>query len=130
VSTARRYEELVCWQLAHQLQNGVFAITDHGPAARDLRYCDQIRDSARSAPSNIAEGFGRFTPGEFRRFLRIARGSLTETHNHLREGHERGYIDHETYQRLSKLAARAAIATGRLMNYLQGCKPPRSHRTS
>jgi four helix bundle protein len=34
---------------------------------RDLKFCDQIRDSARSSTRNIAEGFGRFEPAEFRR---------------------------------------------------------------
>jgi four helix bundle protein len=99
----------------------VFAITERGPATRDPKFCDQVRESARSATRNIAEGFGRFEPAEFRRFLRIARGSLTETHNHLRDGRDRGYLTETTHQELAHLAARAAAATTGLMIYLHGC---------
>ena len=84
----RRYDDLVCWQLSFELQQLLFEKTASGPVTRDGKFCDQIRESARSATRNIAEGFGRY---EFRRFLRIARGSLIETHNHLREGRERNY---------------------------------------
>ena len=118
----RRYEDLICWQLSYDLQQEVFAITDSGPASRDLKFCDQIRESARSSTRNIAEGFGRFEPTEFRRFLRIARGSLTETHNHLRDGRDRRYITATKHAQLSRLAGRAAAATSRLMAYLHRCK--------
>jgi len=112
----KRYEDLVCWQLSYELQQQVFAITE---TCHDFDFRSQIRDSARSAPRNIAEGFGRFEPREFRRFLRIARGSLTETHHHLRDGRDQGYLDDATHDRLSKLTVRATIATTRLMNYLE-----------
>jgi four helix bundle protein len=52
-----------------------------GPAAKDFKFRDQIRDSPSSVTSNIAEGFGRYRPAEFGRFLNIARGPLTEIHN-------------------------------------------------
>jgi four helix bundle protein len=74
----RRFEDLIAWQLARQLQNEVFAILDTGLPSRDVMYCDQIRESARSATRNTAEGFGRYYPREFARFLRIAAGSLHE----------------------------------------------------
>jgi len=56
---AKRYEELICWQLAHELHLEVLAFTAILPASRDWKYCDQIRDSSSSGPSNMAEGFGR-----------------------------------------------------------------------
>jgi four helix bundle protein len=123
VAGAKRYDELICWQLSYELQQAVFAITDSGAASRDLKFCDQIRDCVRSSTRNIAEGFGRFEPTEFRRFLRIARGSITETHNHLRDGRDRCYLSEAKYEELSRLAARAAGATGRLMAYLHRCNP-------
>lgn len=79
----RRFEDLVCWQLAQELSREVFAATASGPAATDFRFRDQIRDSAASAARNIAEGFGRFSPADFARFLRYAKGSLAETRHHL-----------------------------------------------
>jgi four helix bundle protein len=78
----KRYEDLVVWQLAYQLQRELFELTATGRAACDFKFCDQVRDSSASMARNIAEGFGRFRPAEFARFLLIARGSLTETHAH------------------------------------------------
>jgi hypothetical protein len=46
---ARTFRELVCWQLSYQLKCEVFEFTATGPASRDFKYRDQIRDSARSA---------------------------------------------------------------------------------
>jgi hypothetical protein len=67
-----RFEDLIAWQLADQLQTEVFEFTSSPGVSRDFKYCDQIRDSIRSAKRNTAEGFGRYYPKEFARFLRIA----------------------------------------------------------
>jgi four helix bundle protein len=120
VATAKSYQDLVAWQLAYELERQVIALTAKGAVARDFRFCEQIRDAAASAPRNIAEGFGRFRPAEFARFLVIARGSLTETHHHLRSGRDRGYFSDADHERLASLAGRAAIATTRLIRYLRG----------
>lgn len=56
----RDFRDLVCWQLSHELQCEVFAFTAAGPASRDFKYRDQIRDSSAATPRDIAEGFGRF----------------------------------------------------------------------
>jgi len=60
--TARRYEDLDAWQLADELKREVYALIASGPVVRDVKFCDQIRDSAASNARNIAEGFGRFRP--------------------------------------------------------------------
>ena len=116
---AKRYEDLVIWQLAYELQREVYAITATGAVSRDFKFRDQIRDSSASVTRNITEGFGRFRPKEFARFLDIARGSLTETHHHLRDGHDRGYFTDCDHARLSQLAGRAAIAVTRMIHYLR-----------
>jgi four helix bundle protein len=120
-----RYEDIVAWQLADELKREVFALTATGLPARDFKFRDQIRDSSASATRNIAEGFGRFRPAEFARFLEFARGSLTETHNSLRDGRDRGYFTAADCDRLSRLAGRAAKATSGLIRYLRsGCDEP------
>ena len=124
-----RFEDLDVWQLAHALDEEVCAFTATGPASRDFSYRDQIRDSARSATSNIAEGFGRYYPKEFLRFLRIACGSLNETRNHLHEGRDRGYLEASRHQALVKLSMRAIKANERLQTYLENCKTPPPRRT-
>jgi four helix bundle protein len=78
---AKRHKDLIVWQLSYQLEREVFAKTATGEVAKDFKFRDQIRDASASAPRNIAEGFGRYRPKEFARFLEIARGSLTETHS-------------------------------------------------
>ena len=124
----KRYQDLVCWRLAYELQREVWAITATGAVVRDFKFRDQIRDAAASAPRNIAEGFGRYRPAEFARFLEIARGSLTETHNHLRDGRERGYFTAHDHSRLALLTGRTAIATTRLIRYLRSTKSPGARR--
>jgi four helix bundle protein len=120
----RRFEDLVVWQLARQVQNEVFAFTAQGPARRDAKYCDQIRESARSAARNIAEGYGRYYPREFRRFLRIAIASLHETKNHLHEGNDRHDLSDLEHERLVRLTLRAIKAGNRLVVYLRNASSP------
>jgi four helix bundle protein len=105
-----RYEDLICWQLAHELEQEVFALTETGPASRDFKFRNQIRDSSSSATRNIAEGFGRYWPPEFSNFMLIARGSLVETHNSIRTGLDRAYFTREQAERMQRLAQRSRKA--------------------
>jgi four helix bundle protein len=111
----RNFRDLVAWQLAHELKCEVIAFTATGAASKDFKYRDQIRSSSASAPSNICEGFGRFRPREFARFLEFACGSLMETQNHLLDGRDRGYLDALLYSRLSNLARTALRTTTHLL---------------
>jgi four helix bundle protein len=90
----------------------------------DLKYCNQIRESARSATRNTAEGFGRFAPREFDRFLQIAAGSLHETKNHLQDAFDRGYLDATLRDRIPRLTLRAFKANSRLRCYLRTAIAP------
>ena len=119
MSGAARCEDLIVWRLSKQLQLGVLALTATGPASRDFKFRNQVRDSAASATRNIAEGFGRGGDAEFAAFLRIARGSLTETHNSLRDGRDRGYFTDVQTDTLQFLAGRAAKAASGLIRYLE-----------
>jgi len=118
----RRFEDLVAWQLAFELQRRVFAFTAIRPVWDDVKYRDQIRDSSASAARNTAEGFGRFRPREFARFLEIAHGSLDETRNHLHDGHRRSYIETLDYNEMVRLNFRALAANTALLRYLKQCK--------
>jgi len=126
---ARHYRELVCWQLSNELKRRVYAFIAKPPASKDFEFCKQIRGSARGAPRTISEGFGRFRPPEFARYLEFARASLIETQNHLDDALDNEYITTETHHDLFKLADRAIGATTRLQQYLNACKePPRQGR--
>jgi len=115
---ANTHRELVCFQLADELQRRIVALTASPPASRDFRFCDQIRDASLSAASNIAEGFARRSPPDFARFLTIAKGSLAETQVQLRVGLDRGYFDQRTVVELLVLAARCDRVTTALRAYL------------
>ena len=125
---ARHYRELVCWQLSNDLKRRVYAFIAKPPASRDFEFCKQIRGSARGAPRTISEGFGRFRPPEFARYLEFARASLIETQNHLDDALDSEYLTAELHGELFKLADRAIGATTRLQQYLQNCKEPPRRR--
>ena len=76
---ARTFEELEAWRLADALKKDVYRLIGTGPVARDLAFCSQIRESAASISTNLAEGFGRFRPRPFAQFVEIALGSAAET---------------------------------------------------
>jgi four helix bundle protein len=118
MSGVSRYEDLIVWRIANELQCGVFELTATGRPASDVKFRDQVRDSSASVTRNIAEGFGRFADGEFAWFLRVARGSLMETHNSLRDGQDRGYFTSIECSRSQRLALRAVKAASGLICYL------------
>jgi four helix bundle protein len=117
---AHRFEDLECWKLANALKLEVYAVIDRPEVRRDFSFCEQIRESASSGPANIAEGFGRFRPLDFARFLEFAKGSLSETSNHLLDARDRRHLSAEEAARLRELADEAARATTGLIAYLRG----------
>ena len=79
----RRYHDLVAWQLCMELHDRIVALTDREPVRRDRKFCSQILDASSNCAPNIAEGFARFVPTEFKQFLRYALASLAETQTRL-----------------------------------------------
>jgi four helix bundle protein len=72
------FRELVAWQRARALAVAVYQASESFPPPERFGLAGQMRRAAVSIASNIAEGAGRGTDSELRRFLRIARGSLRE----------------------------------------------------
>lgn len=67
------FREIAAWQHAQAVKIRVYDLLERPRIKRDYEYSRQLRDAARSAPANIAEGFGRFGNKEFARFVRIAK---------------------------------------------------------
>lgn len=86
------YEKLVVWQKAMVLAKQAYHLSHAFPAIERFALADQVRRSAVSVPSNIAEGQGRATRGEFRQFLCHARGSLYELETQICLAVQFGYI--------------------------------------
>jgi four helix bundle protein len=82
-SKRRDYRDLVLWQRAVELAAEVHRVTLKLPRHELFGLAAQMRRSAVSIPSNIAEGSGRRTTREFIAFLHIARGSLSELRTQL-----------------------------------------------
>jgi four helix bundle protein len=80
---AQSFRELQVWQRSMQLAVAVNRLTRDFPREEQFGLTSQIRRSAISIPSNIAEGQGRLSSGEFRQFLGIARGSTCEVQTQL-----------------------------------------------
>ena len=125
---ARRFDELDAWQLANELKRGIYKLTESGSVTRDFEFCRQLRESAASGSSNIAEGFGRYKPPQFRQFLDVAIATLTETANHLRDGVDRKHFTPADIAPWLPLAARARAAAIALKAYLKDATPPEPRR--
>jgi four helix bundle protein len=79
----KSFKELQVWQKAHGLTLAVYGTTRTFPREELFGLTSQMRRSAASIGANIAEGCGRRSDGEMRRFLQIARGSAAEIEYHL-----------------------------------------------
>ena len=87
------FRDLIVWQKAFLLAKEVYRITKEMPSEEKFGLTSQIRRSAVSIPSNIAEGYGRRRLKEYDRFLSIALGSLGELETQLLLIQDFGYIE-------------------------------------
>ncbi len=88
----RNYRDLIAWQRAMDFITQVYEQTKRFPADERFALTTQLRRSATSVASNIAEGEGRFSKPDFRRFLSIAHGSLREAETQLLIAERLGYL--------------------------------------
>jgi four helix bundle protein len=109
-----RFEDLIAWQKARVLTKDVYLTTMDPRFERDFALCGQIRKSAISVPSNIAEGFERGGRREFHQFLSIAKGSCAELRTQIYIAADVGYIDEATSTRLLAAASEVARILGGL----------------
>jgi four helix bundle protein len=79
----KSFRDLLVWQRAIQLSVAIYRLTQGFPREEVYGMTSQMRRSAVSVPSNIAEGHGRLSTGEYRQFLGIARGSNFELQTQL-----------------------------------------------
>jgi four helix bundle protein len=121
---ARSHEELVVWKLAYELKLGVYELIRTSPIRRDRDLFRQLQSAAGAAPRLVAEGFGRYLPGDFARYLRTANGELKETFDALRDAVDRGYVTQDQIVPLQRLSKRASKAASGLIKYLRTATAP------
>lgn len=89
------FTELEVWKKGRILKNEIFELAKLFPGEEKFRLSDQIIRSSRGINATIAEGHGRFTYKDQLHFCIIARGSLSETYNHLIDALDAKYISND-----------------------------------
>jgi four helix bundle protein len=115
----RSYRELVVWQKAVDLVTEVYSMTKDFPRDEVYGLTSQLRRSAVSIPSNVAEGQGRATKGEFIQFLCHARGSLFELETQLLIAGKLGYITPDVEGSVTSKATEVARILNGLLTSLE-----------
>ncbi len=89
----KTFRELLVWQKPMDLVTDIYKETKAFPDAEKFGLTNQIRRASVSIPSNIAEGFGRKSDGDFARFISIAIGSNFEVQTQLEITRNVGFIN-------------------------------------
>ncbi|HKJ40740.1 MAG TPA: four helix bundle protein [Sunxiuqinia sp.] len=96
----KTYRDIKVWQKAMPFVTKIYKSTGLFPKEEIYGLTSQIRRSAVSIPSNIAEGFGRRSSNEFKRFLQIAMGSLFELQTQLEISKNLEFLDDSAFDDL------------------------------
>ena len=97
----RDFRQLRVWDASHTLVLDIYALTKEFPKEELFSLTNQIRRSAYSIPSNIAEGCGRETNKDYARFLQIAMGSAYELDYQMLLSRDLGYVNISIYEDIS-----------------------------
>ncbi len=114
-----RFEDLIAWQKARAMAQIVYRLTMNGPFLRDHALRDQLRRSAVSVMSNIAEGFERASQSEFHQFLSVAKASCAELRSQLYVALDARYLDPTTFGQLFAQSEELARIIGALRAAVQ-----------
>ncbi len=118
------FREIDAWRLAHQLKLRVDLFLLTPGFRRHFKFSEQLSDAVRSAPRNIAEGFGRYRHREFAQFVRIAKGSEMEVLNHLIDARDQGLISQDEFVVTEELAKQAMRSAAGLIRWLESHSDP------
>jgi four helix bundle protein len=94
------FKDLKIWKVAIELVKKVYLISSELPKEETYGLTSQMRRSAISIPSNVAEGFRRQHNNEFKQFLYISLGSCAELETQMIIAEELGYIDKDQTSKL------------------------------
>ena len=117
----KTFETLHCYQLMRDLRRSISEFCKTLPQEETYRLKDQIIRSSRSITANIAEGYGRHHHQENIQFCRIARGSLSETLDHLTTALDEGYLTKGQYSELRDHIEKAWKLLNGYISYLKKC---------
>ena len=113
------YEKFEAWRVSHRLVLTTYATTEKWPKHELYGLIAQVRRAACSVPMNIAEGAAKKGNREFRRYLDISLGSLSEVSYCLLLGRDLGYLSESEWRELDELRNRCANSSG---GYIKQCR--------
>jgi four helix bundle protein len=96
------FKNLVVWRKAHQLTLAVYKQTRTFPKEEIYGLTSQVRRASASIGANIAEGCGRRSDAEMRRFIQIARGSASELECHLLRAKDLQFLGSDEFRGLEE----------------------------
>ena len=113
-SKIKSYRELLIWQKSILVVTNIYKLTRDFPKEELFGITSQMRRCAISIPSNIAEGFGRNSQGDFKRFLNISLGSIYELQTQIEISQNLEYLNTENYKYLME----SCVELEKMMNSL------------
>ena len=116
---SHRYQDLIAWQKPRRLATEIYRVTESFPKTEIYGLTSQLRRAAVSIPSNIAEGQGRLTKGEFCHFLGMARGSLLEIETQLAIAFDLRFVGEIEHMRLQEMAEEVCRILNGLIDSMQ-----------
>ena len=96
----KTFRDLIIWQKSMTLVTEIYSVTADFPSSELYGLTNQMRRCAVSIPSNIAEGYGRKSSGDYKRFLQIAVASLFELQTQLEIAFNLKYMVNDVFKDL------------------------------
>ena len=115
----KNFEQLDAFQRAVDLSVAVYEMTSRFPVEERYGLKAQLRRASISVISNIAEGQGRLTNGEWRMFLSHARGSLYEVQAQSLVAKRLGYLDDAAHRTIRSFVIKTAKPLAGLIDYVR-----------
>lgn len=113
------HKDLRAWELGMEIVEAVYDITSEFPSRERFGLIAQLQRSAVSIPSNIAEGAARGSRPDFLRFLRMARGSLSELDTQLEISRRQKFIDDAKFQYVDQRLTETDKVLAGLINHVK-----------
>jgi len=125
------YKKLIVWRKAHALALNVHHVVGKIRGSRYASLRSQLMKTAMSVPTNIVEGAGQKSRGDFGRFIGFALNSSSELEYHVRVAHDFGAINVTDYASLSsQIIEVRKMLHGLLKRVMSSRTPPRQVRAS
>lgn len=119
MATIKRFEDILSWQKARELNSMLGDLVDSGKFKRSYKLIDQIESSCGSIMDNIAEGFERSGNREFLQFLYISKGSCGEFRSQLYRAFDRNFLTQEEFDDLYARSMEIIVMLQGLIDYLE-----------